>query len=155
MAREMKKSEATAAKRRVYFHCVDATDGITAETGEAGGQPQISTNGAAWTNTGIGVLVAIGNGRYYAELTAGALGTAGDLIETRYKSGNTAETVGDSVLVVDHYPARALNKILGLAARGDLVVNSDGTQIKGYDANGDLVVTLDWDDTDTWTATWA
>lgn len=93
-------NQATASKRRVYFHLVDATDGITAETGEAGGQPQISTNGGAWTNTGIGTLTSIGNGRYYADLTQATVGTAGDVIETRYKSSNTAECPGDSVQVL-------------------------------------------------------
>ena len=92
-------NEATAAQRRVYFDLRDATDGITAETGEAGGQPQISTNGAAWTNTGIGTLTHIGSGRYYADLTQAAVATAGDLIETRYKSAATAESPGDSVQV--------------------------------------------------------
>ena len=48
---------------------------------EAGGQPQISVNSGAWTNTGIGVLVAIGNGRYSAPLTQAAVnGSAGDWI---------------------------------------------------------------------------
>lgn len=93
-------NQATAARRRVYFHLVDANDGLTAETGEAGGQPQISTNGAAWTNTGIGVLSAIGNGRYYADLTQAAVATAGDTIETRYKSSATAECPGDTVRVI-------------------------------------------------------
>lgn len=93
-------NEATASKRRVYFHLVDATDGLTAETGEGSGQPQISTNGATFTNTGIGTLTHIGNGRYYADLTQTAVnGTAGDVIETRYKSANTAEAVGDSFIV--------------------------------------------------------
>lgn len=100
MARFIKANQATAARRRVYFHLVDATDGITPETVEAGGQPQISTNGGAWADAGIGVLVAIGNGRYYAELTQAAVATAGDILETRYKSANTAEAVGDQVHVV-------------------------------------------------------
>ena len=93
-------NQATAAKRRVYFHLVDVTDGITAETGETGGQPQVSTNGGTWTNTGIGTLTSIGNGRYYADLTQTLVATAGDVIETRYKSANTAECPGDSVQVV-------------------------------------------------------
>ncbi len=103
----VKANEATAAKRYVYFHLVDATDGMTAETGEAGGQPQISSNGAAWTNTGISVLAAIGNGRYYAELTQTAVLTAGTIIETRYKSANTAECPGDKVQVVGFDPSTA------------------------------------------------
>ncbi len=91
--------ETTAAQKYVYFHCVDATDGLAAETGEAGNQPQISTNGASFTNTGIGVLVAIGNGRYYAELTDAAVNTTGRVIESRYKSAATAEAVGTTVQV--------------------------------------------------------
>jgi len=98
--REIQVSEATEARRRVYFQLVDATDGMTPETGEAAGQPQISSNGEAWTNTGIGTLTAIGNGRYYADLTTGAVATTGTVIETRYKSANTAECPGDTVLVV-------------------------------------------------------
>lgn len=100
----IKAGETTAARKRVYFHCVDATDGLSAETGEADGQPQISTNGAAFTNTGIGTLVAIGNGRYYAELTDAALDTTGRVIESRYKSDNTAETIGTTVQVVAFDP---------------------------------------------------
>ncbi len=97
-------NEATATKRRCYFHLVDATDGITAETGEAAGQPQVSSNGAAFTNTGIGTLSAIGNGRYYADMTQALVTTAGTQIETRYKSANTAESPGDSFQVVAFDP---------------------------------------------------
>ena len=97
-------NESTAAQRRVTFHCVDETDGITAELGEAGGQPQVSVNGSPWQDTGIGVLVAIGNGRYYADLTQAIVGTPGDILSTRYKSANTAEAPGDSVQVVSYDP---------------------------------------------------
>lgn len=96
-------SEATASKRRVYFQ-VTAADGVSAVTTEAGSQPQVSTNGGAFTNTGIGTLTHIGDGRYYADLTAGAVATIGDQIETRYKGASTAESVGDSVLVVAYDP---------------------------------------------------
>ncbi len=104
MPRLVKVSEATAARRRVYFQLV-LSDGITPALAEAGGQPQISTNGGSWTNTGIGTLTAIGNGRYYADLTTGAVATAGDEIETRYKSLLTAECPGDSVQVVAFDPS--------------------------------------------------
>jgi hypothetical protein len=90
--------EATAVRRQVYFHLV-GTDFTTPALSEAGGQPQISTDGAAWTNTGIGVLVSIGNGRYHATLTTGAVAAVAS-IETRYKSASTAECPGDSVEVI-------------------------------------------------------
>lgn len=82
-------SAATAAQRRVPLFLVDATDGLTAETGEAGGQPQISKNGGAFANTSA-TLTAIGNGAYYVELTAAELDTAG-FATVRFKSANTAE----------------------------------------------------------------
>lgn len=81
--------ESVAARRRFYLYLVDATDAITPETGETGGQPQLSKNGAAWANTS-GVLVHVGNGTYYVELTAAELDTKGH-IAVRYKSANTVE----------------------------------------------------------------
>lgn len=100
--------ETVAARRRVYFHLV-GTDGVTPATGEAGGQPQISSDGASWTGTGIGTLTHVGNGRYYADLTTGVTGTAGVQIETRYKSASTAEIPGDTVLVVSFDPYEDLD----------------------------------------------
>lgn len=117
-------NQATASRRRVYFHLVDATDGMTPETGEAGGQPQISSNGAAFTNTGIGTLTAIGNGRYYADLTQAAVATTGTRIETRYQSAETAECPGESVQVVAFDPDDAAS--LGLS-RLDTTVSSRAT----------------------------
>lgn len=125
-------NESTATKRRVFFQLVDATDGITPETGEDGGQPQVSTNGGAWTDTGIGTLVAIGNGRYYAVVTQTLIATAGVVIETRYKSAATAECPGDSMQVVAFDPYDAAS--LGLS-RIDAAVSSRSTYA-GADTSG-------------------
>ncbi len=100
MTRIIKANTATATHRRVYFDLRDATDGITPETGEAAGQPQVSTDGGTWTNTGIGTLTHVGNGRYYADLTQTLIATTGLVIETRFKSANTAETPGDTFQTV-------------------------------------------------------
>jgi hypothetical protein len=81
--------DGTASRLRVHLYLVDATDGITPELGEAGGQPQLSKNGAAFANT-TNLLVSLGNGAYYVELTASEVNTAGHLF-VRYKSANTAE----------------------------------------------------------------
>jgi hypothetical protein len=89
--KHVRKNESTAAERRLYFHCVDVTDGFTPETGEAAGQPQISTNGAAWTNTGIGTLNAIGQGWYYADVTQATVNANSGIILGRYKSAATRE----------------------------------------------------------------
>lgn len=104
---QFKLSEGTAARRRFYLHLVDATDGITPETGEAAGQPQISVNGAAFGNTSA-TLTAIGNGAYYVELTAGELGTLGAIM-VRYKSAATAEFQDVAYMVAyDPYAAAGL-----------------------------------------------
>jgi hypothetical protein len=95
--------ETNAVRRRCYFHLV-GPDGITPATLEAGGQPEASIDGAAWVGaTNIGTLTAIANGRYYATLTPAAV-AAGEHIETRYRSANTAECPGDSFDVVPYKP---------------------------------------------------
>jgi len=97
MSRIYVQSEGTAARRRFPVYLVDATDGITPETGEAGGQPQISKAGGSWANT-TATLTAIGNGAYYVELTATELNTLGSF-QVRYKSANTAEFNMDGEVV--------------------------------------------------------
>src|ERR1700722_7224494 len=117
VVRQVLLNQASPNQRTVYFQ-LTKSDGTPA-LAEAGGQPQISVNSGAWTNTGIGVLVAIGNGRYSAPLTQAAVnGSAGDWIETRYSSGNTVECSGDSVQVDSLDPARSILDPSGL----DLVI---------------------------------
>jgi hypothetical protein len=103
----MQVDEATAARRRIPVHLVDATDGITPETGEAAGQPQVSKVGdttPAWTNT-TATLTAIGNGAYYLEFTVGEVDTIG-VGMLRYKSANTAEfQIAFQVVSFDPYDA--------------------------------------------------
>lgn len=82
----------------VYFDVRDA-DNVNPALGEAGGQPQTSLNGAAFSNNGIGTLSAIGYGRYSATLNASGL-AEGDVILTRYKGAGTSETRGDDFTVV-------------------------------------------------------
>ena len=113
-------NEATAARRRAYFYCVDATDGITPETGEASGQPQISVDGAAYTNTGIGTLTAAGNGDYYADVTQATVNVANAVIRTRYKSSATAESRG-SVLVASANWDRVDATLSGIETKIDTV----------------------------------
>lgn len=138
MPRLIQAGESLALRRRVRFMLV-GTDGISAATGEAGGQPEISVDDAAWTSTGIGVLVAVGNGRYYAVLDASVCATPGTWVETRFKSGNTAECPGDSVLVVDYDPLEvttvtelsdeALDQIVQAFAGASISIGSDDSNL--------------------------
>jgi len=109
MAIQIKQNETNAAKRRMYFHCVDANDGITPENGENGGQPQISINGGSWIDSD-NTLVLIGNGRYYLELSAAEVVNT-CVIEGRYKSANTAEIPGTTVQVVAQNPYDIVSSI--------------------------------------------
>jgi len=105
------------------FFLVDVTDGITPETGEAGGQPQISVDGASFTATGIGVLVHMGNGQYYAEVTQATVNVTSGLISGRYKSAATLEAPSLSILKVVTWdpqtaPQTALDRIGAVTGSG-------------------------------------
>lgn len=141
-------SEATAARRTVYLSLVDATDGITMETGEAAGQPQFSKNGAAFGNTS-GTLSHIANGIYSLVLTQGECDTLGIYL-IRYKSANTAE-FQMAVQIVAYNPYDAVR--LGLTAlpnanaeaAGGLFTRGTGAGQVNQAANGQLdanVVTM-------------
>lgn len=133
MPRLVLANTATAEYRRSYFD-LRATDGLTAVTSEAAGQPQISTDGGAWTNTGIGTLTHIGNGRYYADLTQAAIATAGLVISTRYKSASTVETPGDTFQVVGFNPNDSIR--MGLTSLPAATpATSGGLPIIGTGAN--------------------
>lgn len=86
---QIENGEGTAAERRVWLHLVDATDGITPETGEEDGSPEVSVNGGTWT-TAVNDLVHVGNGAYYLTLDSTEVATDGTL-GVRYKSSETAE----------------------------------------------------------------
>lgn len=89
MSRIYMLSDANATRRRFPVFLVDATDGLTPETGEGGGQPQITKIGGAWANTSA-TLTSVGNGHYYVELTTIEINTLG-YFAIRYKSAATAE----------------------------------------------------------------
>jgi len=92
LLRTVRRNEATAAKRRLYFFLVDAVDGITAEVGEAGGQPEVSVDGGAWAGAGsIGTLTHVGSGQYYADVAQSVININNGLVIGRYKSANTTE----------------------------------------------------------------
>lgn len=121
MPQTFKLVEATAARRRFYLYLVDATDGITPETGEAAGQPQVSVNGAGFGNTSA-TLTAIGNGSYYVELLDTELAALGSIL-VRYKSANTCE-FQERGLVVAYDPYDAVR--LGVTALPNAAAEAAG-----------------------------
>lgn len=104
---QLQLSEATAAQRRIFFHAVDSTDGLTAETGLTG-TGWFSKNGAtpAASTGSISELNATNMpGRYYIEATATELNAVG-IIEFRYKAAACAEVIARAQVVpFDPYDA--------------------------------------------------
>jgi hypothetical protein len=124
----IQQSESTAARRRGYFHAVDATDGITPETGLTGAA-RISKNGAS-TVASSGSIVEIDAtnmpGRYYVELTATECDTVGQVV-VRYKSAACAEVVAQATIVA--YDPNAAGPTANDVA--DAVLKRDWTVVTG------------------------
>lgn len=131
------KNEFAAARRRFYFFLVDAGDMKTPEEGENGGQPQISIDGAAWTNVGIGTLVHVGaagtnEGQYYADVTQAAVNIDGPAeIHARYKSAATTEARALNVLIVGDPIANAAALLFN-----DVVFDREAGTLKVYNRDG-------------------
>lgn len=117
----IKVSEATAARRRVSLWLVDATDGITSETGITG-QVYISKNGGASALTAASLTEVDSTnmpGLYYIELSAAEVNTVGPLFLS-FKTAAVAQW-SDTVQVVSYDPYDAVS--LGLSAVNSAVVS--------------------------------
>lgn len=90
----LEQSEATAARRRIIFYCVDNTDRVTPETSLSFSSTDIliSQNGAAEAAFG-GTAGELGGGLYYYELTQAELATVGVLSVRINKTGVFAQPV--------------------------------------------------------------
>jgi hypothetical protein len=100
MARFITQGETRDQFRKIFFDLRSGSDGITPINTEAGSQPEISIDGAAWSSTGIGTLNLIGNGRYYSLLSSSILQVPGSVIQGRYKSSNTAESPSEDIVII-------------------------------------------------------
>jgi len=69
MSYQIKVGETDTDLLRIHAVAILKSDGLSPATGETG-QPKISINGAAVTDTDLGALVESGEGKYYAELDA-------------------------------------------------------------------------------------
>ena len=133
MIRTIRRNEAAAVKRRLYFIPRDVTDGVTAELGEAGGQPEVSVDGGAFAGNGsIGTLQHISDGHYYAEVAQAVVDVNAGLVRGRFKSANTTETAAENALDVGgdlmELIARFTNTTeLDLATSDLSVKHADGT----------------------------
>jgi hypothetical protein len=137
MQQMLKQSESTAARRRLVFACVDATDNKTPETGLtfAAGELKISKNGATEANpTNTATAVEIGGGLYYVELTAAEVDTLGFLtLRLNNKSGVANSAALVQVVAIDVFNATNA----GLSTLNNAVLSADATADAVLDrANG-------------------
>ncbi len=109
-----------------YFKLVDATDGLTVESGEAGGQPQISISGANYINTNdtLNAISSGTNGSYYIILTVAEVATPGPHL-VRYKSANTVE-FEDILYVNDPSELRAVQQRVNYLGQ---LIQTEETQV--------------------------
>lgn len=86
--------ETTAAERRIPIYLVDATDGVTEETGVAitGSECRISKNGAASADC-AGSVAENETGLYYYEATTGEINTVG-YITVRISDAEARKFIG-------------------------------------------------------------
>lgn len=92
----LEQSEATPARRRVAFYCVDATDRVTPETGLSftSDELKVSQNGGTETSfAGDASTNEIGGGLYWYEFAQAELATIGVLTLRVNKTGVHAEPV--------------------------------------------------------------
>jgi hypothetical protein len=100
---EIKKNEAIAANRLMYFHLVKVTDGMTPEDDAEDEQPQISVNGADGIDT-TNKLVKIVDmpGDYYVQLEQGEVDlNLRDIIQGTFKNANTAQMTAVIIQIID------------------------------------------------------
>ena len=141
---QLQLSEGTAAQRRLFFHAVDATDGLAPETGLTG-TGFLSKNGATPVATS-GSLNELNStnmpGRYYIEFTAAELNTVG-IIEFRFKAAACAEVIARAQIVpFDPYDAvrMGLTALPNAAAEaaGGLYTRGTGAGQINQQTNGEI-----------------
>lgn len=106
---QIKQNETSAARRRVIFDAVDATDGVTPETGLtwAAGEIRLSRNGGTEANH-TGTVTELAGGTYLYEFTAAEVDTLGVLQLRTAKSGVRGARFRYQVVAFDPYSATNL-----------------------------------------------
>jgi hypothetical protein len=127
---EIPRAAAAATMRRLYFYLQNS--GGAAVTGKDGEQPKICVNGAALTTTGVGVLVEISVGLYYADVTVATVTLLDGVVFGLYDDGDTEPCMSLNTLVVGRMASRAaaphMNKIASDRGTGlTTVYDQDGS----------------------------
>jgi hypothetical protein len=121
----IKKSEATSAKREIPFVCVDATDGVTPETGLtfAAGELQIRKAGGSYANA-AGSVVEKAAGEYVYVPTTTEIDTDGVAVLKLVKTGVRNGYFSVQVVSYDPYATGATETQVAQAVRAEMDANS-------------------------------
>jgi hypothetical protein len=121
----IKKSEATAAKREIPFICVDATDGVTPETGLtfAAGELQVRKAGGSYANV-AGTVTEKAAGEYVYVPTTSEIDTDGVGVLKLVKSGVRNGYFAFQVVGYDPYSSGATETQVAQAVRAEMDTNS-------------------------------
>lgn len=105
----LKRSEATADRRRIPVVMVSSADGITPTTGLtfSAGDIKVTKNGAAEANH-AGTVTELTGGRYYYQATEAELDTLGFLMVAFVKAGSKTFNAAAQVVSFDPYDPSAL-----------------------------------------------
>jgi hypothetical protein len=121
--RPIKQSEATAARRLIYFRLIDSADHLTPKTGVtlSAGDLKVSKAGGAKANH-AGTWAELAGGEYTYTPTTGEVDTLGEATFSLIKTG--IDPVARLVLVVPHDPFDAVR--LGLSALPNAAAGAAG-----------------------------
>ena len=132
-------NEATNGDKRIFVYLVDATDGVTPETGitVSAAEVQISQNGGSFANF-AGTWTEVGNGVYYYTPTTGEVNQQGILVLKVAKTG--CRTFIDRVQIVtnDPYGVRVVTLQGGSIGSGTFAANAITASALAADAVAEI-----------------
>ncbi len=119
--RTVKVGETNVNLTRVYFD-ITLIDNKTPALSEAGFQPLLSQNGGSFSSSGIGVLTAVGYGKYYAQIDATKISVEGDILQSVYQRvGVTDVCYGDTLQVITEDTVVPANQATTVTYYGSVV----------------------------------
>lgn len=139
----IQQSEATAARRRLYFSLIDETTHTAGEDiSITGVKVMLSTNGAAGVaSTNDIVKIDSGDlpGEYYLELTAAEVGTVGQIVGYLKPTGCDPQTVQATVVSYDPYAIGLTAAVIAaavLSAASTTPIAADIKAVNAIDVGG-------------------
>lgn len=139
-------NEATNGDKRIPFYLVDATDGVTPETGvtPSASELQISQNGGSFANF-AGTWTEVGAGFYYYTPTSAELNAQGILLLKLVKTGIRTYPAVVQVVTNDPYNAYVVQLQGGSIGSGTFATGAITAAALAADAGAEIADAV-WDE---------